>query len=41
MNNWVLYMLVTGDFPGSNIAGIEEDAPIVEFIYNLHTLFFA
>lgn len=33
-------MLVTGDFPGYNIAGIEEDAPIVSVLYHLHTFIF-
>lgn len=40
MNNWIVYTLVTGDFPGFNVAGIEEDNPVVIAVLALHTLLF-
>lgn len=36
----VAYMIVTGDFPGFNATGVEEDSPIVDAALTLHTLLF-
>lgn len=36
---WMATVL-TGDFPGFNIAGVEEDNPLVILALSLHTLFF-
>lgn len=36
----MLYMLLTGDFPGFNALGMEEDNPVVVFVLALHTLLF-
>lgn len=36
----ILYTLLTGDFPGYAIAGVEEDSTIIQTVLLMHGLLF-
>ena len=40
MVNAIVGMILTGDFPGYSVLGIEEDHPLVIAALALHTLLF-
>ena len=36
----IIQTLLTGDFPGYAITGVEEDSIIIQTVLNMHGLFF-